>query len=441
MNTQSPAQPTVDTAAAAPRVRRVLVARTLWMVFAAAAIALAVAGVADQHDALLDVSSEYERSLGDVGISGSTWAIYMTSLGIIAVLVHVLIASVIAWRRPDDWMAVFVTVALLANGAINPFSPVHGLAEAHPAFEPPVRVLAYFAILSSISILYLFPTGRFAPAWTLPVALVWALVALPAVFFPDSPLSLAAWPAAVQMMLLVALAASGLYAQLHRYVKVSSPLQQQQAKWAALGLMAAAAGPIAYFFSFEGIASLSEASVPNIVYRRVGSDVFTVTMMVRMAGINFLSVGLLLFPLTFAIAIMRFRLWDIGVVVNRTLVYGALTATIVAVYTVFAVLLQLAFRAVTDQGGTVAIVVSTLAIAALFQPIRRRVQYFIDRRFYRRNYDAVQALAGFANTLWSEVDLEKLGHELEAVAEETVQPAHVSLWLREPEPGAREGPA
>ena len=121
-----------------------------------------------------------------------------------------------------------------------------------------------------------------------------------------------------------------------------------------IALAAAAVGPIAYFFSLDGIASLSEASVPNIVYRRVGSDVFTVTMMVRMAGINLLGVGLLVFPLTFAIAIMRLRLWDIGVVVNRTLVYGALTANIVAAYLISVLLLQLAFRAVTDQGGTVA---------------------------------------------------------------------------------------
>ena len=201
-----------------------------------------------------------------------------------------------------------------------------------------------------------------------------------------------------------------------------------------LGLMAAAFGPIAYFLSFEGIASLSESSVPNIVYRRVGSDVFTATMIVRMAGINLIGVGLLLFPLTFAIAIMRFRLWDIGVVINRTLVYAALTATIVAAYVAIVVVLQLAFRAITGQGsGTVAIVVTTLIIALLFQPIRARVQDFIDRRFYRTKYDAAQTLATFAGTLRNEVDLERLGRELEAVAQETVQPANVSLWLRGPE--------
>ena len=397
------------------------------MVFAATAVALAAVGLPAQYDASLNISSEYQRSLGDVGISGRTYATYVTGLGFIVVLVHVLIAAVIAWRRPDEWMAVFVSLALVANGAINPFSPIHGLVEAHPALDPPVNILAYLALLSSVSLLYLFPTGRFVPPWTLPVAMIWALFALPAVFFSDSVLSLAAWPVALQMILLLVLAASGLFAQLYRYVKVSSPLQQQQAKWALLGLMAAAVGPIAYFFSFDGIASLSESSVPSIVYRRVGSDIFTVSMMLRMTGINLLGLGLLLFPLTFAIAIMRFRLWDIGVVVNRTLVYGTLTATIVAAYAVTVILLELAFRAVTDQGGAVAIVVSTLVIAALFQPTRGRVQRFIDRRFYRRNYDAAQTLTGFANTLRSEVDLKRLGRELEAVVEETVQPAHVSV--------------
>ena len=423
---------TAPAAITASGTRRPVIARSLWVVVAGSTVALAAVGLLGQYDALSDISSEYRRSLSDLGVSNRTYAGYVTALGIIAVLVHVLIAAVIAWRRPDDWMAVFVSLTLVANGAVNPFSPLHTLVEAHDNLDLPVNLLAYFAVLSSISLLYVFPTGRFAPVWTLPLAVVWAFVAGPAVFAPDSAVSIAAWPAALQLVVLLALASTGLFAQLYRYVKVSSPVQRQQAKWAVLGLTAAAFGPIAYFFSFDGIASLSESSVPNIVYRRVGSDVFTATMIVRMAGINMIGVGLLLFPLTFAIAIMRFRLWDIGVVINRTLVYAALTATIVAAYVAIVVVLQLSFREITGQGsGTIAIVVTTLIIAFLFQPIRVRVQDFIDRRFYRTKYDAARTMATFASTLRSEVDLERLGRELEAVAQETVQPASVSLWLRE----------
>ena len=330
---------------------RPLIVRATWVLFTGSIVALAAVGVAEHYDALSEIGSEYRRALADLGLSDSLYAGYVTVLGIVVVLVHVLIAAVIAWRRPDDWMALFVSLALVANGAINPLSPLHTLVAGHPALEQPVDLVAYFAVLSSVSLLYLFPAGRFVPPWTLPVALVWALLILPAIFFSDGALSLTAWPAVLQALLLIAFAASGLFAQVYRYVHVSTPIQRQQAKWAVLGLTAAAVGPLAYFFSFDGIALLSETSVPNIVYRRMGSDVFTFSMAIRLIGISLLGFGLLLFPISFAVAIMRFRLWDIGVVVNRTLVYGALTATIVAAYISSVVLLQFALRAITDRGA------------------------------------------------------------------------------------------
>ena len=131
------------------------------------------------------------------------------------------------------------------------------------------------------------------------------------------------------------------------------------------------------------------------------------------------------------VSILRYRLWDIDVIVNRTLVYGSLTVALGAAYFATVLLLQTAFRAVTDQGGSVAIVVSTLAIAALFQPMKRRIQAVIDQRFYRRRYDAARTLAAFSDTTRDEVDLERLSEALVAAVQETMQPAHVSLWLRE----------
>jgi len=201
----------------------------------------------------------------------------------------------------------------------------------------------------------------------------------------------------------------------------SQGIERQQLKWfvsaAALLAVTFTATVVASFF----VGDLSGRSAPPLALK-VAQDITTLTF----AGL----------PVAAGIAILRYRLYDIDRIINRTLVYGSLTATLAVVYFGSVVSLQAAFRALSGQDSTLAVVASTLAIAALFNPLRRRMQGFVDRRFYRSKYDARKTLEAFTARLREETDLEALSDDLVGVIRDTMQPEHVSLWLR-PDPASR----
>ena len=334
-------------------------------------------------------------------------------LGTFPNVLFFLVAGVIFWRRSYDWMGLLVSFALVFIGGLLFTSANDAVTRTYPQLESAIGIASEAGFVSIIALLLLFPDGRFVPRWTRRAApLLLAALIL-------SELLQGRSDAADAIGLTVGLiaVATGLYSQVYRYRRVSGPTERQQTKWVVIGIMGAVAlgvvwGVVAAAFPPE------EPSESRIYALLVAQPVLI----------------LLLFclPLSFAISILRYRLWDIDVVINRTLVYAVLTATLVGTYFGIVVGLQAAFGAVTDQGSAVAVAMSTLAIAALFQPLRRRIQDFIDRRFYRRKYDAALTLAGFGDRIRDEVDLEKLREELVGLVHETMQPAHASLWLATP---------
>ena len=201
---------------------------------------------------------------------------------------------------------------------------------------------------------------------------------------------------------------------------MSTPVQRQQTKWIVFGVTAA----VGAYIGLLVISTIAELipSLFNLLNNNLFNEVWGII----------LPIALLLIPLSIGFSILRYRLYDIDLLINRTLVYGTLTVLLAVVYFGLIFALQYLLRGIISQNNDVAIVVSTLAIAALFQPLRRRIQNLIDRRFYRRKYNAARTLAQFSATLRNEVDLQQLRESLLGVVEETMQPAHVSLWLRPP---------
>lgn len=414
--------------------KRLLAARTAWVAVTVLVLSLVALGVPGLYARL--IAGVDERSVTDLGWTLAGYGTYLTGLYLLVVVAHLVIGAIVFWRRSNEWIALALAFALVCNGALLPLSLIYPAGNTLPVVQLLVGLVTYIGLVTGLSLLYLFPDGRFIPRWTRLMVIAWAGLLFFAIFLPNSALSLAAWPIPLQLLVLVVWSAVGLFAQLHRYLEVSSPLQRQQTKWAILGLGLAVLGPFGYFLPFVILPVLSDPEVPNILYQRIGPSLFTFSLVFRLIGLTAFTLALLIFPASFVVAILRYRLWDIDVIINRTLVYGVLTSTLVVVYLGGVALLQTMFFGLTGQGDQLAIVATTLAVAALSNPLRRRIQAVIDRRFYRRRYDAVRALAAFSGTVQEEVELEDVSQALLRVVEETVQPLQTSIWLRDIRPGS-----
>jgi hypothetical protein len=277
-------------------------------------------------------------------------------------------------------------------------------------------------------LLLLFPNGRLpSPRWRwffwlglllIAVGTIWQMFAPGPLFYLGgiyNPLGVEGLPNAFKLIetLLYALILVSAASLFVRRVRARG-VERQQLKWFTYSTTLAVIGLILTF-------SISE---------------LTGSVWLGWAGFVIYIIGLIAIPISMGIAILRYRLYEIDLIINRTLVYGALTATLVLLYLGSVTALQYLFSLLTGQGNTLAIVASTLAIAALFNPLRRRIQSFIDRRFYRSKYDAAKTLEAFGSKLRDETDLERLCEDLAEVVDETMQPAHVSVILRSEVPSS-----
>ena len=377
-----------------------------------------------------------------------------TSAGIVLRVVEVVVTTalvltlsstgaLIATRRPENRVGWILLAAGVAMGAALSTDGFAELSLAEPSGRLPgtewmawaaqwILVLGLGQVMAFLPLV--FPNGRLLSrlwgfvGWLAAVAL--AMIGLTRAFAPgqleeypeiENPLGIdvlggsfwtflngAGW---ALFMVSSVLSATSMVVRLRR----AEGVERQQLKWFASAAALVAVAIVATFaaYAFTAIVYMTDAPTPYLEAVQL-----------------LLTASLIGLPIAVGVAILRYRLYDIDLLINRTLVYGALTAILALVYLGGVVGLQGAFRALTGQGSTLAVVASTLAIAALFNPLRRRVQEFVDRRFYRRKYDARKTLEAFSAKLRDETDLEALNADLVGVVRETMQPAYISLWLR-----------
>lgn len=372
------------------------------------------------------LTSTQTAALDRFGLSLDGYAAYALTLDGLITLAFLLVGALIFWHRSDDRMGLFVSLLLITFGCT-------GVSEVHLNVLPntvplPLLVFGFLVVLlqwPALGLLfYLFPDGRFVPRWSW-MLLVLFLIQIGFYVVLPYPYDIDHWPLALQALELLGVYGSAAGTQIYRYLAVATPLQRQQIKWLAFGF----ATTLLLAAAFQAAPALFPTlSAPDSWYQLTAPLSFFITYIA--------------IPMSIGIALLRYRLWDIDVLINRTLVYGLLTATLLGTYLVLVFGGQYLLASFVGPNNAVVLVISTLIVAALFQPLRRRVQYLIDRRFYRSKYDAAQVVARFSETLRQEVDLEQLCSHLLTVVQETVQPTSLSLWLcpRKPqeEPGKSE---
>jgi lipoprotein signal peptidase len=360
----------------------------------------------------------YDRQfLHQSGLSLGFLAAYQIILDAVSVLVCCALGALLFWRKSADRMALICAFMLVLFGGA-------GFTNILQDALMPVST-AWFALIGTLDVLgqtsfmlffLLFPSGRFVPRWIRWIVPCIVLYWIYTIFFVNGLTNGSLWsPLAFFALLLWTVGG-----QVYRYRRISTSRERQQTKWVVFGFSTAIVG-------FVLSVVLEHAFLPPELHQ--SSVLQTIVVGTLIYGF------LLLVPISIAIAILRSRLYDIDIVINRALVYGSLTGILGALYAGLIIGLESLVGAITGKtsGQPVALVISTLAIAALFQPVRKSIQALIDRRFYRKKYDAEKTLATFISIFRNEVDLNQLREQLIAVVQETMQPVHVSLWLRQPE--------
>jgi hypothetical protein len=344
--------------------------------------------------------------LASLGVRLEAYVAYRAAVIVAHEIVFLAAGLLLFTRRPRDPMALFAGFTLAIQGATNLSA---FLGRAPGPWQKPALLINALTFFTLVSIWFIFPDGHFVRRWTRWVAAAFGLLLAAGWLTPA--LSTERLPPAVSFLMFFILFGSALFAPIYRYRRVSRPLQRQQTKLIVFIIVVILVSQLAF--------GLAELAVPGIEAR------------LELATLPVEDLLLLGIPAAFVVAMLRYRLYDVDLIIRRTLTYAVLTGLLAAAYLGLVVITEGLLAAATGRSGSaLAVVVSTLGLAALFAPLRRRVQTGIDLRLYRRKYNAAQTLARFGAELRDQTDLDTLTRQLVSVVDRTLQPASVSVWLR-----------
>lgn len=342
------------------------------------------------------------------GFSFQFYAILITTLQVFLFALYLSIGIFLFVRRSDDWLTLIVSLTLITSVHADMY---RALLNENPELTIPALLLSLINSTLLISIFYIFPTGKFYPRWTILLAVVTGITLFAGVFTYNSILAPQGWPAGNDFVFYLIVFLPAMFVMLFRYQRVLNSVQRQQTRWVVFGIALTWGGELVLTL-FRNLVPVFQQNAGLFVFLNIVTLLWTTIL-----------------PVSILIAVLRSHLWDIDLIIRRTLIYTVLTVILAVIYFGSIILFQEVIQNLTGEQSPIVTITITLVIAALVNPLRQIVQNYIDQLFYRRRYNAEQIMEEFSLSLRSEVNLDQLTDQLITLVRDTMQPEFISLWL------------
>lgn len=379
---------------------RLWLARVVWALVLLVTVGIFVASIKPYFDFVMFFpkfwfsSPDYSIALEQLNLNAGFYHGYLITLQSIQVVVCLVIAGLIFKNKSNDWLALFVSLTLVAYAA-SQGDQIGALLMNVPQLRYAALPSLALAETSLLLLLYFFPDGDCSPGWTKPLAWIWVIWQMSNLVYEASPLNPVLWPTLTRNLVMLGWFSTGLFAQIWSYVKEFTPVQRQQTKWVLFGFVLSVVGMY--------VPAILKGIIPALGSPGMGSVVYDVLFVEGFARLAFL-----LIPVALMVSIMRFGLWEVDSIINRALVYGALTIVMVILFELLSGVIENLTELIVAEPPGIIEAITALAIGALIQPVQDRVQDFVDGRFYAAKVDLGNAIRAFSDKISDVIDRQEL---------------------------------